>query len=72
MSLYTLEEAIEFRDAAKAAYLAALPSQEYSMGTRRLVRPDIVALKANLDSWSKVVATLQGRVGIRIWGGTPL
>lgn len=69
MAGITLEQAQTLLDAAIVAYQAALTSQEYATGNRRLRRADLTALSADVSKWQTMVKQLSG--GIRITGATP-
>lgn len=61
---------------ALAAWLAAeikvTAGQEYSIGTRRLVRADLSMIGERVKYWdAKVKELSSGTAGIRIRGGTP-
>lgn len=62
---YTLEDAITFRDAAKAAYLDALKSsvKRYGVGSRSTERRDLAELKREYDQWCDIVNTLTASGG---------
>lgn len=70
MAGITLDQAQTLLDAAIVAYQAALTSQEYSKGDRRLIRAELASLSSDVTKWQKLVRSLSG--GIRITGATPV
>ncbi len=70
MAGISLSQAQLLLDAAITAYQAALTSQEYSKGDRRLVRAELKQLSGEVSRWDREVKRLAGG-GIKIIGATP-
>jgi hypothetical protein len=69
MAAFTLAEAQAKLDEVSTAYSAALQSQELTVGNRRVRRPDLKFLRADMEYWGSQVTKLS-RGGIRLTGGT--
>ena len=69
---YTLEQAQNDLANFVAARSAILTSQEYSIGSRRLVRADLAEINREIARLNAIVSRLERGGGIRAIGGTPL
>ena len=56
----TLEDAIEWRDAAKSAYMAALKAKSRGMSDRQLTHHDIDKLRSEWRDAERTVENLSG------------
>ncbi len=73
MTNWTLEEAIEFFNESKKAYLAALKMQEYTIKDRSVKRAHLDSLTAEMNKWKAIMASLQGKnTGITIKRAVPV
>ena len=59
MARYTLTEAQEFYDIAKAAYKNALTNKSYDISGRNKENQQIEALKKEMDFWADIVDNLK-------------
>ena len=72
MAGITLAQAESLLAASITAYQAALTSQEYSKGDRKLVRANLNSLSTDVAKWDAVVKKLTRGGGITITGATPI
>ena len=57
--MYTLEEAREFYQVAKEAYLGALSNKSYDINGRSKSNHDIDKLKKEMNDWKDIVVKLE-------------
>ncbi len=72
MAGITLAQAESLLAASITAYQAALTSQEYSKGNRRMVRAELKSLSDDVAKWDREVKRLTRGGGITITGATPV
>lgn len=75
---WTLSEATEFYDLAKAAYMAAVEGKSYNINTggtsRALTRQELETLKNEMLYWKKVIDNINSgaRPGLGMKFGIPV